>query len=374
MKEQFNISSLLLIALLFTFTSCDFEQKESTYSTYEKAKSAGLFDKGWIPSEVKYESMTDILQLTSPDYNTCIFNFTLSKDEIENLKKQLNPTSEKLTTLNGLTIPTNWINSVNKLNHFTFISLVDNKYVFIAIDDIEDKVYGWRKGIEDKPIKNKSIGHQNKEVKKSITIDSKLLIGSWFDTDESALHFTMFVDGTAKSDNMVTLLYEKWRIKGDSLFLTAKSIGNHTSSTDESAYKIIQLDKNTLIVTSGKYYTGKYTRRYPSTNIKEGQKITSPLNIQVNSEGVWFPSEGELGTIEVVDENNKVLNLKGEWGILSILKPKDWNKKGGVLYKTTVKFDPKEAKSGKIIIYSNSGQGEGDEAGISHTFEIPVLF
>jgi hypothetical protein len=53
---------------------------------------------------------------------------------------------------------------------------------------------------------------------------------------------------------------------------------------------------------------------------------------------------------------------------------KDWNKEGGVLYKTTLKFDPKGAKSGKLIFYSNAGPGEGDEEGICFTFGIPVKF
>ena len=257
MKKLFKSHKLSLItAVLLMATSCNFEQTKNTYATYEKAKNDGLFDKGWIPSELEYKSITDVFQLTSADYNTCIFNFTISKNEIEGLRKKVKPTSEKLTVLDGLTIPTNWINSVNKLNHFTFISKYDDKYIFIAIDDTTNKVYGWRKGIEDKPIQNESTGHQRKEIKESTIIDSKLLIGSWFDADESALHFTMYADGTAKSDNMATLLYEKWRVKEDSLFLTEKSIGNHTSSTAESGYKIIQLDKKTLKITSGKYYTG----------------------------------------------------------------------------------------------------------------------
>jgi hypothetical protein len=316
MEIYFKTIKLSLIAGALILSSCNFEQHKDTYSTYNEAKKSELFEKGWIPSELISKSMTDIFQLTSPDYNTCIFNFTVSKNKIDSLRKKMNTTSEKLTILDGLIISAKWVNSVNKLNHFVFITKDDNKYIFIAIDDTKNKIYGWRKGIEDKPINDESIGHQKKEVKELITIDSKLLIGSWFDTDNAALHFTMFGDGTAKSDNMATLLYQKWRVKGDSLFLTSKSIGNHTSSTGVDNLKIIKLNKEILIVTSGKYYTGKYYRRHPSANIKAGQKIVSPLNIQVNSEGVWFPNEGELGTIEIVNENNKVLNLKGEYLVL----------------------------------------------------------
>lgn len=39
-------------------------------------------------------------------------------------------------------------------------------------------------------------------------IQEEFLIGSWEDSSPSALHFTLFEDGTARSDNMQTLLYK----------------------------------------------------------------------------------------------------------------------------------------------------------------------
>ncbi len=35
-----------------------------------------------------------------------------------------------------------------------------------------------------------------------VLIDETLLIGSWLDSSESVLHFSIFQDGTAHSDNM----------------------------------------------------------------------------------------------------------------------------------------------------------------------------
>lgn len=79
-------------------------------------------------------------------------------------------------------------------------------------------------------------------------IDSHLLIGSWEDQSESALHFSLFSDGTAQSDNMKTLLYKKWELKNNLLYLVAESIGNRVSSVDTMVYEIQQLDENRLIL------------------------------------------------------------------------------------------------------------------------------
>ena len=113
-------------------------------------------------------------------------------------------------------------------------------------------------------------------------------------------------------------------------------------------------------------------KRYPTINIKEHQKITSPWVIEGNSQGVWLASEGEFGTVEVVDEHGQVLNLKNEYGILTAVG--EWMTTKPVDFKTIIKFNSKGAKSGKLIFYNNPGEGDGDEAGTSESFEIAVKF
>lgn len=83
------------------------------------------------------------------------------------------------------------------------------------------------------------------------TIDEKLLIGSWLDQSESKLHFSLLQNGTARSDNMTTLLYQKWRLDGTKLTLTVESIGNGNSSTGEETYEIKTLTKEKLILKDG---------------------------------------------------------------------------------------------------------------------------
>jgi len=113
------------------------------------------------------------------------------------------------------------------------------------------------------------------------------------------------------------------------------------------------------------------TVKYPEISLIPNQKITSPLDIEVDSKGLWFASEGELGIVTIVDEENNELGTN-----IAILTSVDgnWMISGSVLFKTTLIFDSKEAKSGKLIFHNNPGGGDGDEAGVSKSFEIPVKF
>lgn len=98
-------------------------------------------------------------------------------------------------------------------------------------------------------------GNESIELKtnneKMASFDKNLLVGSWEDTSESALHFSLFADGTARSDNMKTLLYQSWRLENNKLVLTAKSIGNDTSSIDDEVYSVEELTENKMILKRG---------------------------------------------------------------------------------------------------------------------------
>lgn len=84
---------------------------------------------------------------------------------------------------------------------------------------------------------------------KSLTETNKLLLaGSWKDTSESALHFTLFKDGTARSDNMKTLLYKSWEVNENEVTFTTESIGNKISFTTEDTYTILKISENRLVL------------------------------------------------------------------------------------------------------------------------------
>ena len=94
---------------------------------------------------------------------------------------------------------------------------------------------------------------EEKIVMSKATINKNLLIGSWLDQSESKLHFSILENGIARSDNMTTLLYEKWKLDGTKLVLTAKGIGNGSSSIDNEVYEINLLTEDRMILKNGDY-------------------------------------------------------------------------------------------------------------------------
>ncbi|MFD2909698.1 lipocalin family protein [Flavobacterium ardleyense] len=102
---------------------------------------------------------------------------------------------------------------------------------------------------KDEP-KNIEIEEETVEVQKPLTSEA-LLVGSWKDTSPSALHFSIFEDGTAKSDNMKTLLYKSWSVKDNKITFIVESIGNKTTTTDTIVQTIEKLTNNELILVDG---------------------------------------------------------------------------------------------------------------------------
>lgn len=64
------------------------------------------------------------------------------------------------------------------------------------------------------------------ETESDSIINEELSVVYWLDQSAAALHSALFKDVNARSDNMKTLLYKKWRLEGANLILTAESIGN----------------------------------------------------------------------------------------------------------------------------------------------------
>ena len=205
------------------------------------------------------------------------------------------------------------------------------------------------------------------------TVDTSKIYGYWEDQSPAKLNFSIATKGRVKSENMKTLLYEKWEIDGDSITFTVKSIGNKTSSTSQQSYKIAKLGNNemVLITDNGRVFT--YQKKLPTTNITIGQIIASPLLVEVNSRGVWHAHEGELGRVEVIDANGTILNNTRDYAILHTTDG-DWMKQGDAYFSTTVTFKKSQSKNGKIIIYNNPGPGDGEEASRKEKIEIPIRF
>ncbi len=106
-------------------------------------------------------------------------------------------------------------------------------------------------------------------------------------------------------------------------------------------------------------------KKYPSVNIKANDKIASPVDIKVNSEGLWFGFEGELGTVTLVDASGKKLGL----GILSTTE--NWMTKDPVNYKTTLSYKAEKSGNGKLIFKGKNPSGDKIR---DKSFEIPVTY
>lgn len=106
----------------------------------------------------------------------------------------------------------------------------------------------------------------------------------------------------------------------------------------------------------------------PAVSINPHDVVKSPLHLSVNSMGVWHAHEGELGHVQLLDQQENVLAT----GILSTSE--DWMKSGSIIFQTVLNFNPKNQKYGHLIIHNNPGDGDGSEAGEKLSFKIPVRF
>lgn len=146
--------------------------------------------------------------------------------------------------------------------------------------------------------------------------------------------------------------------------ISLNSCKNNSNPQEDKTPIPQQVDKEKTTLTEEE---PKQTK-YPTLNIKPNDQINSPIEIKVNSEGVWYASEGELGWIQLIDDKGNEL-AKGR-----LSADGDWMKSGPVMFSTTLTFDSKNIKTGKLIVHNDPGEGDGDEAGESISFEIPIIF
>jgi hypothetical protein len=142
-----NINGVLLIILTISLSflnSCDLDQREDKYSDFDSANEDELFKKGWIPANLAFKSMTDIYQRTNLDLNTCVFSFKLSKTDIETVKQKARPTKTIFEAPRRIKISSEWSKAVEKLEHYIYTTNDKRDSVYLAIDDQERIVYGWR--------------------------------------------------------------------------------------------------------------------------------------------------------------------------------------------------------------------------------------
>ncbi|SIQ07284.1 lipocalin-like domain-containing protein [Maribacter ulvicola] len=142
---------------------------------------------------------------------------------------------------------------------------------------------------------------QKEKVEKPVTlINEKLLIGSWLDQSESKLHFSLFKDGTASSDNMATLLYKKWKLDGTKLILTAKSIGNGNSSTDDETYQIKTLTEEKMVLQNGNYlleFVKKKQNQDRTNSINTDYAVLTVTKVEPGKDGYTATLKNDFGDL-----------------------------------------------------------------------------
>ena len=108
--------------------------------------------------------------------------------------------------------------------------------------------------------------------------------------------------------------------------------------------------------------------QWPTLNIEANQRLSSPTVVEVNSQGLWFASEGMLGYAQLVDNEGRELAR----GFLSTTE--DWMSEKALVFTTNLVFEAPKGSKGRLIIHNNPGEGDGEEAGEKKQFSIPVSF
>tara|TARA_R100000935_G_C2836459_1_gene168397 strand:- start:2242 stop:2637 length:396 start_codon:yes stop_codon:yes gene_type:complete len=78
------------------------------------------------------------------------------------------------------------------------------------------------------------------------------IIGRWIEpnpiNDSEFQGFELMRGGSANSINMQTLLYKKWYVINNKVYLVSHSIGNQKISIDTIGYDVFKLGRNDLIL------------------------------------------------------------------------------------------------------------------------------
>ncbi len=90
------------------------------------------------------------------------------------------------------------------------------------------------------------------ELTPANTMNDERFVGKWVEpnpiNDKEVQGFELAKDGTSQSINMETFQHKNWWFQNDSLYLVAKSIGNHTESVDTTGYKVVSVTKDSLVL------------------------------------------------------------------------------------------------------------------------------
>ena len=106
------------------------------------AKENKFFEKGWIPNNLVYESMTNIYLKNNLDLNSAYFSYNLSSFDLDNFKTKIH----KMENPERIDFPNELSENMNKSEIFYTIENTDTTY--ISIDNKNKKIFGWNNNKE----------------------------------------------------------------------------------------------------------------------------------------------------------------------------------------------------------------------------------
>ena len=135
MKNKFILISCLAILLI----SCNYDIVENNFKNYNEMKKENYFEKGWIPIQLKNTKMTNIFIRNDLDINTCIFSYNLPIEEIEKLERKQLKLRDNSPVEMRIIGSSKFEREIQNLPKYT-----SNRFEHgIAIDKVNNKVYGW---------------------------------------------------------------------------------------------------------------------------------------------------------------------------------------------------------------------------------------
>jgi len=136
-------NSILIFLLSCIFVSCN-DQVKTKFKDYKIAEENKFFEKGWIPKNLIYESMTNIYLQNNLDLNSAFFSYNLSSPDLDNLKTKIKKTSFDYRNPKRVNVPNELSNKLSKSEIFYIFENGDTTY--ISIEKESKKVFGWKYG------------------------------------------------------------------------------------------------------------------------------------------------------------------------------------------------------------------------------------
>jgi hypothetical protein len=133
-------NTILFSLFICFFVSCN-DQIKTEFKNYKSASENKFFDKGWIPNNLIYKSMTNINVKNNIDLNSVFFSYNLSSFELENLKKKIKKTDFEFRNPEKIDIPNELSKKISETEIFYIIENTDTTYVSIQNESM--KVFGW---------------------------------------------------------------------------------------------------------------------------------------------------------------------------------------------------------------------------------------